>query len=66
LVAIDTEGVRLAAIPPEQLLDGVVFAGAAADVRDVIVAGDFVVRDRMHVRLDVARELAQSIAAVTQ
>jgi len=47
------------------LLDGAVFAGAAADVRDVIVAGEFVVRDRMHLKLDVARELAESIAAVT-
>ena len=65
LVAIDTEGVRLAGIPPEQLLDGVAFAGAAADVRDVIVAGEFVVRDRTHLRLDVVRELTQSIAAVT-
>jgi formiminoglutamate deiminase len=65
LAAIDTDGVRLVGIPPAQLLDGAVFAGAAADVRDVIVAGEFVVRDRTHLKLDVARELAESIAAVT-
>jgi formiminoglutamate deiminase len=65
LVAIDTEGVRLVGLPPERLLDGLVFAGAAADVRDVLVGGEFVVRDRAHLRLDVARELAASIAAVS-
>jgi formiminoglutamate deiminase len=65
LAAIDTGGVRLVGIAPEQLLDGVVFAAAAADVRDVIVAGEFVVRDRNHLKLDVARELAESIAAVS-
>jgi formiminoglutamate deiminase len=65
LVALDTGGVRLAGLSPEGLVDGVVFAGAAADVRDVIAGGEFIVRDRAHVRLDVARELAQSIAAVT-
>src|SRR5205807_1910293 len=54
LTAIDTDTVRLVGIPPERLVDGVVFAGAAADVRDVIVAGEFVVRDREHLKLDVA------------
>jgi formiminoglutamate deiminase len=66
LVAIDTTGIRLAGIPPDGLVDGIVFAGAAADVRDVIVGGEFIVRDRAHVRLDVARELAESIAALTR
>jgi formiminoglutamate deiminase len=66
LVAIDTGSVRLVGIPPERLLDGLVFAGAAADVRDVIVAGEFVVRDRRHLKLDATRELADSIAAVTR
>jgi formiminoglutamate deiminase len=64
LVALDIDGVRLAGIAPEGLVDGVVFAGAAADVRDVIVGGEFVVRDRAHAKLDVARELAESIAAL--
>jgi len=65
LTAIDTDTVRLVGIPPERLVDGVVFAGAAADVRDVIVAGEFVVRDREHLKLDVAGELGDAIAAVT-
>jgi formiminoglutamate deiminase len=62
LVAIDTEGVRLAGVPEESLVDGLVFAGAAADVRDVIVAGEFVVREGRHVSIDAARELADAIA----
>lgn len=65
LVVVDIESVRLAGIPRELLLDGLVFAGAAADVRDVIVGGEFVVRDRTHLKLDAERELAHSIAAVT-
>jgi formiminoglutamate deiminase len=65
LVAVETDSVRLAGVPPEQLVDGVVFAGAAADVRDVIVAGEYVVRDGSHTKLDVTRELAESIAAVS-
>jgi formiminoglutamate deiminase len=66
LVAIDTAGIRLAGVPPEELVDAVVFAGAAADVRDVIAGGEFIVRDRAHARLDVARGLAESIAAVAR
>jgi formiminoglutamate deiminase len=66
LVAVDTEGVRLAGIPPGGLVDGLVFAGAAADVHDVIVGGEFVVRARGHLKVDVAQELAESIAAVTR
>jgi formiminoglutamate deiminase len=65
LVAIRTDGVRLAGIPKAQLLDGAVFAGAADDVTDVLVGGEFVVRDSRHVTLDVAGELAGTIAAVS-
>ena len=39
LVAFDLGGVRLAGTPDAHLIDGLVFAGAAADVRDVIVGG---------------------------
>ncbi len=60
LVAIRTGGVRLAGIPPAQLLDGVVFAGGAGDVTDVIVGGKFVVRDGRHVSIDVPRVLAEA------
>jgi cytosine/adenosine deaminase-related metal-dependent hydrolase len=50
LVALRTERVRLSGIPDEHLIDGLVFAGAAADVSDVIVGGEFVVRDGSLVR----------------
>jgi formiminoglutamate deiminase len=65
LVSLDLDSVRLAGTPPGDLLDAVVFAGAAADVRDVVVAGEFVVRDRAHVALDVPRELAAALAPLS-
>lgn len=64
LVAVRTEGVRLAGTEVADMLDAVVFAGAAADIRDVIVGGRFVVRDGDHVRLDVPGELAGAISAI--
>jgi formiminoglutamate deiminase len=64
LVCVGLESVRLAGARPAELIDAVVFAGAAGDVRDVIVGGRFVVRDGAHVRVDVARELAGAIAAL--
>ncbi|HSD24896.1 MAG TPA: formimidoylglutamate deiminase [Solirubrobacterales bacterium] len=62
LVTIGIDGVRLAGAPPDQLIESVVFAAAAADVRHVLVGGEFIVRDGMHRRLDVADELAKAIA----
>jgi formiminoglutamate deiminase len=62
LVALDVDGVRLAGVSDADLIDAVVFAGAAADVCDVVVGGRFVVRDREHVSLDVARELRDAVA----
>jgi formiminoglutamate deiminase len=61
LVTVSLEGVRLGGAPRSDLGPAVVFAAAAADVTDVMVAGDDVVCDGRHVRLDVAAELAQSI-----
>lgn len=63
LVVVSRDGVRLAGVPDAGLLDAIVFAGAAADVRDVIVGGRFVVRAGAHVALDVPRELASAVAA---
>ena len=57
IVALDS--VRLAGTPP---LDGVVFCAGAADVRDVMVAGRWVVRDGVHASIDVARELRDVLA----
>jgi formiminoglutamate deiminase len=61
LVAVRLGGVRLAGTAPDHTLGAVVFAGAAADVSDVIVDGSFVVRDGAHVALDVPRELQAAI-----
>jgi formiminoglutamate deiminase len=58
LVTVGLDSVRLAGTDPSALLESVVFAGGAPDVRHVIVGGRFVVRDGRHVDLDVARELA--------
>jgi formiminoglutamate deiminase len=64
-VALGTHGVRLAGAPSEDLLDALVFAGAAADVREVIVAGRVIVREGRHVDLDVPRELSAAIGQVS-
>jgi cytosine/adenosine deaminase-related metal-dependent hydrolase len=61
LVALDLQGVRLTGVADADLVDAVVFAGAAADVRDVVVGGRFVVHDREHATLDVARELSAAL-----
>jgi cytosine/adenosine deaminase-related metal-dependent hydrolase len=48
------------------LLEAVVFAATAADVRDVVVAGRRIVADGRHLLVDdVPGALATSIAAVT-
>jgi formiminoglutamate deiminase len=65
LVNLSGRGVRLAGIAPETAAPSIVFAATAADVTNVIVGGEFVVRDGAHVRLDVAGELRRSIAALT-
>jgi formiminoglutamate deiminase len=64
LVTIGLDGVRLAGTIPDHALESVVFAAGAGDVRDVIVGGDFIVRDGRHVTLDVADELAKAISGL--
>jgi len=64
LVAIDLDSPRLAGTGPEHAIDSLVFAATAADVRDVIVGGHEIVRDRAHTDLDVAAELRSSVEAV--
>ncbi|MGA6948047.1 MAG: hypothetical protein WBZ00_09865, partial [Solirubrobacterales bacterium] len=64
LVTVGLDGVRLAGIAPDHALESVVFAATAADVRDVIVGGRFVVRDGVHLDLDVAGELGAAIAVL--
>jgi formiminoglutamate deiminase len=62
LVTVRLDGVRLAGADPEHLIESLVFAGAPADVRHVVVGGEFVVRDGRHLRLEVPEELAAAIA----
>jgi formiminoglutamate deiminase len=62
LVNVSGDGVRLAGITPETAAASLVFAATTADVTNVIVGGEFVVRDGKHVSLDVAEELRRSIA----
>jgi formiminoglutamate deiminase len=62
LVTIGLDGVRLAGTIPDHALESVVFGAGAGDVRDVLVGGDFIVRDGMHLALDVADELAKAIS----
>ncbi len=64
LVVVRRDGVRLAGVPAGDALGALVFAGAAADVRHVIVGGRFVVRDGAHVSLDVDGALADALAEV--
>ncbi len=66
LVSVRLDGVRLSGVPSAGLVDALVFAGAAGDVRDVIVGGEIVVRDGTHRSLDVADELAHAVGAVTR
>jgi formiminoglutamate deiminase len=61
LVNLSADGVRLAGIAPETAAASLVFAATAADVTNVVVGGEFVVRDGQHVRLDVAAELRRAI-----
>ncbi len=61
LVNLAGGGVRLAGIRPESALGSLAFAATAADVTNVVVGGEFVVRDGRHLRLDVAAELDRSI-----
>jgi cytosine/adenosine deaminase-related metal-dependent hydrolase len=65
LVNLSAESVRLAGITLETAAPSIVFAATAADATNVIVGGEFVVRDGKHVRFDVASELRESISALT-
>jgi formiminoglutamate deiminase len=64
LVTLDPASVRLAGLDPGEGVAGVVFAGTASDVTDVVVGGRTIVRDRAHVTIpDVARDLHQAITS---
>jgi formiminoglutamate deiminase len=52
LVTLRTDSVRMAGARPETLLESVVFAGAAADVTDVIAGGRRIVAGGRHTLID--------------
>ncbi len=64
LTVVNLDSPRTAGAAPGHLVEAAVFAAAAADVRDVMVGGRWVVRDGQHVRLPVGERLAASIAEV--
>jgi formiminoglutamate deiminase len=64
LVTVRLDGVRAAGVTAEAALETVVFAATAADVGNVVCSGRELVRDGIHLGLDVAAELRESIAAV--
>ena len=63
LTVVGLDSVRLSGTPVRNALESVVFAGAAPDVRDVMVGGEWIVRDGLHARIDVPAELAAALAA---
>jgi cytosine/adenosine deaminase-related metal-dependent hydrolase len=64
-VTVGLDGVRLAGTSGEHALESLVFAAGAADVRDVIVGGRFVVRDGAHLGMDVPAELSEAISRLS-
>jgi formiminoglutamate deiminase len=62
---VDLGGVRLAGADPDDPVPMLVAAATAGDVREVVVRGRHVVRDRSHADIDVAGDLRAAIAAVT-
>jgi formiminoglutamate deiminase len=65
LVTISLDSVRTAGADDSLALETAVFGASAADVRDVVIGGQDVVRDGVHLLVpDVPGELSRSIRAV--
>jgi formiminoglutamate deiminase len=65
LVTVRRDSVRLAGSEPASLLESIVFAASAPDVRDVIVGGRPVVAEGRHLQVDdVPEALCSTIKAV--
>jgi formiminoglutamate deiminase len=63
LVTVGLDSVRLAGLPEADVVNGVLFAGAAGDVTHVMVGGREIVRDGDHVTIDVSAELHRAVRA---
>lgn len=64
LCTVSLKGVRLAGTNSGDLVAALLFAAAPSDVQTVIVGGATLVSQGRHVRLDVGKELSQSISVV--
>ena len=65
LVTVSLDSVRTAGTATEVALEAAVFAATAVDIRDVVIAGQDVVRDGVHLLVpDVPGELSRAIRAV--
>ena len=62
LTTVSLDGARMAGTPDSSALDGIVFAATAADVRDVMTGGRFIVREGCHLTVDVVAELRAALA----
>jgi len=66
-VTISLDSVRLAGTEPATMLEQLVFAASAADVRDVVVAGRRIVAEHQHTLVaDVPAALDAAVRAVTR
>ncbi|HEY6277173.1 MAG TPA: amidohydrolase family protein, partial [Streptosporangiaceae bacterium] len=61
LVTVAMDSPRLAGTSAVTALESVIFAGTAADVRNVVVGGQDVVADGRHLLVDVPAALAAAI-----
>jgi formiminoglutamate deiminase len=64
LVVVGLDSPRLAGTGAAEALAAVVFSASPADVRQVLAAGRWIVRDGAHATLDVGRELAGALAVL--
>jgi formiminoglutamate deiminase len=61
LTTLSLDSVRMAGTAPEHAAASAVFAATAADVRDVMVGGEWIVRGGVHTQFDVAEALRAAL-----
>ncbi len=66
LVTVGLDGAGLAGTDPADAVASLVFAAGPRDVKNVMVAGETVVKDGAHLTIDVGAELSESIEMVTR
>jgi cytosine/adenosine deaminase-related metal-dependent hydrolase len=64
LVSVRTHTVRNAGVVAADVLEGVAFAAVAGDVHNVVVGGRTIVRNGVHLALNVPDELARAMEAI--